>query len=394
MFCKFCGHEVPEGQAFCGNCGANQNAQPGQPAKAPKPASSGMTPETGSLIMKIIAFVLAAVYAVCTVRNVIHFFIVLVRCFRLMGVHFGSGLFLLLANPLTTILLAIVYAAAAVMLVALALKKDDKYAVPLFTGICATSALTVVIAVLRVILFLITGAFGLVRFTGWFSMFILPILFAVIAAGGAFLALYLNGINPLKDFSADKLKGMLAEIIPAVKSAFSKTAPAAPAAAPEAPAAAPEAAVNASAAPQATPVQAPVPGAPVRLTTDRSLLKYILLTIVTCGIYSWFFLHSMAHDTNIACEGDGKTTGGLVKFILLTLVTCGIYAWYWYYTLGNRLAANAPRYGLTFPETGTTVLLWFLFGALLCGIGPFIAMNILIKNTNSICAAYNQAHGL
>ena len=84
----------------------------------------------------------------------------------------------------------------------------------------------------------------------------------------------------------------------------------------------------------------------------------------------------------------------LVGFIVLSFVTCGIYSYYWYYKIGNRLSNNAPRYGLNFQENGTTVLLWCVFGMLICGIGPFIAMHILIKNTNMICNAYNRSHGL
>lgn len=129
------------------------------------------------------------------------------------------------------------------------------------------------------------------------------------------------------------------------------------------------------------------------LKTDRSLLMYILLSIVTCGIYSWYFLYSIARDVNEVCEGDGKKTPGLLKFILLSMITCGIYSWVWYYNLGNRLQENAPRYGLQFSENGTSVLIWLIFGSFLCGIGAFIAMNILIKNTNAICAAYNQRNG-
>ena len=130
------------------------------------------------------------------------------------------------------------------------------------------------------------------------------------------------------------------------------------------------------------------------LKTDRGLLVYILLTIVACGIYSYYFIYSIAQDVNTACEGDGESTGGLVAFILLSIVTCGIYSWVWYYKLGNRLAANGPRYGFTFQENGTTVLMWLIFGSLLCGVGPFIAMHILIKNTNAICAAYNNKYGV
>jgi hypothetical protein len=92
---------------------------------------------------------------------------------------------------------------------------------------------------------------------------------------------------------------------------------------------------------------------------------------------------------NVMCSGDGKETAGLIKFILLSVITCGIYTWVWYYNLGNRLSNNAPRYGLHFQENGTTILMWQCFGVLICGIGPFIAMHILIKNTNELATAYN-----
>ncbi|MCR5251710.1 MAG: DUF4234 domain-containing protein [Lachnospiraceae bacterium] len=129
------------------------------------------------------------------------------------------------------------------------------------------------------------------------------------------------------------------------------------------------------------------------LKTDRSLVMYILLTIVTCGIYGYYFVYTMARDVNIACEGDGEQTAGLVAFIVLSMVTCGFYAYYWYYKMANRLQANAPRYGLNFTENGTTVLLWCVIGMFVCGIGPFVAMYILIKNTNEICTGYNRANG-
>lgn len=131
-----------------------------------------------------------------------------------------------------------------------------------------------------------------------------------------------------------------------------------------------------------------------RLTDNRGLISYILLTLVTCGIYSYYFVYKLAHDVNIACSGDGEETGGLLQYILLSIVTCGLYSLYWEYKLANRLATNAPRYGLTFQENGTTVLMWHLVGAVLCGIGPLVAMNILIKNSNKICNAYNRYNNL
>ncbi len=132
----------------------------------------------------------------------------------------------------------------------------------------------------------------------------------------------------------------------------------------------------------------------VRLKDDRGIVSYILLNIITCGIYGFYFIHKMAQEVNIACDGDGDETPGLLIFILLSIITCGFYAYYWYYKLGNRLFANASRYNLSFQENGTTVLLWCVVGIVICGIGPIIGMYILIKNSNLICSAYNRQNGL
>ncbi len=126
------------------------------------------------------------------------------------------------------------------------------------------------------------------------------------------------------------------------------------------------------------------------IPTDRSILVYIILSFVTCGIYGFYFVYSIARDLNIMCSGDGENTPGLAAYIALSIVTCGIYNLWWVYKIGNRLAANAPRYGMQFQENGTTVLMWYIIGILLCGLGPWIGMYIIIKNTNMLAAAYNN----
>jgi len=126
------------------------------------------------------------------------------------------------------------------------------------------------------------------------------------------------------------------------------------------------------------------------LSTDRSIVAYVLLGLVTCGIYDLYMLHCIIQDVNITCAGDGKRTAGILEYILFGILTCGIYDYIWLYNLGNRLQNNAPRYGMNFQEGGTTILLWWVFGALLCGVGPFISANIIIKNSNALNAAYNN----
>ncbi len=140
------------------------------------------------------------------------------------------------------------------------------------------------------------------------------------------------------------------------------------------------------------PAAAPMGYGPVK--SDRSLIGWLLLSIVTCGIYSYYFLYCLARDINTMCQEDGDSTPGIAAFILLSFVTCGFYALYWYYKIGNRLQANAPRYGLVFQENGTTILMWQIVGALLCGLGPIFAMNIIIKNTNAMATVYNTRLGV
>lgn len=123
---------------------------------------------------------------------------------------------------------------------------------------------------------------------------------------------------------------------------------------------------------------------------QRNLLTMILLSFITCGIYGIVFWYNYSDDMNKVCYGDGKETKNYIIVILLSIITCGIYTWVWYYGLGNRLCENAPRYGTRLTEDGTTVLMWMIFGSLLCGFGYFYAMYILVKNMNVLADLYNR----
>ncbi len=131
----------------------------------------------------------------------------------------------------------------------------------------------------------------------------------------------------------------------------------------------------------------------IHLKEDRGLLSTILLSIITCGIYGYYFIYSVAQDVNTACLDDGEKTPGLFAYIVLSFITLGIYSWYWEYKLGNRLCSNANKYGFQVQENGTTILLWNIFGSLICGIGRIVSLSIIIKNTNLICHHYNLKHG-
>ena len=130
-----------------------------------------------------------------------------------------------------------------------------------------------------------------------------------------------------------------------------------------------------------------------RKREDRSLLTYVLLSLVTCGIYDLIFRWKLINDLNdvsSAKDPDGWRSPNMIVLILLTLVTCGIYGWYWIYQVGNTICRAGENYGERIDENGTTLLLWSLFGSLLCGAGYFIAYHLMFKNMNTICRRYNE----
>lgn len=123
---------------------------------------------------------------------------------------------------------------------------------------------------------------------------------------------------------------------------------------------------------------------------QRSFGMYILLSIITCGIYSIIFWYQYTEDINKICMDDGHESPNYIIVILLSIITCGIYAYIWYYSQANRLQAASNKYGISIQGDGTVVLLWMILGSFLFGIGAFIALYILIRNMNEVAKAYND----
>lgn len=124
---------------------------------------------------------------------------------------------------------------------------------------------------------------------------------------------------------------------------------------------------------------------------ERSYFIFILLGIVTFGIYPIVFWTKFSNDVNKVCDGDGRKTMKFVFVWLLNFVTLGIFGLVWKVMLGQRLKANAPRYDLKTSESGALVLIYTLFIPV---IGFMIGQAILIKNFNKLARAYNEYNGL
>ncbi len=125
----------------------------------------------------------------------------------------------------------------------------------------------------------------------------------------------------------------------------------------------------------------------------RNYVTYLLLSIITFGIYHIIFWNKISKEVNVLCEGDGKKTMKYVFAWLLSFVTFGIFGVIWKCKLIDRLKTNASRYDLKFSEGKGIVAVLSTVGLLFLA-GPSIARYVIIRNYNAIGEAFNEYNGL
>ncbi len=131
--------------------------------------------------------------------------------------------------------------------------------------------------------------------------------------------------------------------------------------------------------------------APVaQITTKRGLLKFILLSLITFGIYSIVYFSSISSDINqIAARYDGKKT---MHFCLLLFlvgpITCGIAYIVWYHKISARIGNELSRRGISYSFGAGSFWGWNVLGSFIV-VGPFIYLHKLSKAMNLLCADYN-----
>ena len=79
---------------------------------------------------------------------------------------------------------------------------------------------------------------------------------------------------------------------------------------------------------------------------ERNIVLYIILSIVTCGIFAVYWFYAMAQDVNNLADAQNKPRGvDPLVAVLLLIVTCGIYGIYYFWKEGNVLASlSYPNY--------------------------------------------------
>ena len=134
--------------------------------------------------------------------------------------------------------------------------------------------------------------------------------------------------------------------------------------------------------------------APVgQLKTNKSLLKTILLSLVTFGIYGLVVMSSVSNDINVvASRYDDKKT---MHYCLLTFVigpiTLGIAVIVWFHKLSNRIGDELKRRNIDYSLSASDYWLWNVLGSLII-VGPFIYLHKLFTAVNKMNEDYNL-HG-
>lgn len=128
----------------------------------------------------------------------------------------------------------------------------------------------------------------------------------------------------------------------------------------------------------------------LQLRTNRGLLKFILLSMITFGIYGLVVMSHISEDINtIASKYDGKKTMHycLVVF-LFSWLTFGIVPLVWIHKISARIGNELNRRGIDYTFGAVTFWAWGVLGSIIV-VGPFIFYHKFLKSMNLLAADFN-----
>lgn len=136
--------------------------------------------------------------------------------------------------------------------------------------------------------------------------------------------------------------------------------------------------------------QSEVSAKPAQLKAHFGLLKTLLLSLITFGIYGIYaFAKAGSTLDTIVGRYDGKKTMSYwLLYFLVGPITFGIAYIVWFHKISARIGNELSRRKINYKFGAGTYWLWNIIG-LLVVIGPFVycyklfkAMNLLVKDYN------------
>lgn len=123
--------------------------------------------------------------------------------------------------------------------------------------------------------------------------------------------------------------------------------------------------------------------------TSRGLLKYILLSLITFGIYAIVVMSHISEEINMeASPRDGKhTMHYLLILFIFSWLTLGIAPIVWCHRISNRIGSELSARNCNYNFGAEDFWLWNVLGSLII-VGPFVYTHKLLKSMNLINADY------
>lgn len=127
------------------------------------------------------------------------------------------------------------------------------------------------------------------------------------------------------------------------------------------------------------------------LRTNRGMVKFFLLSLITFGIYAIVALSNVSEDINqVASPRDGKhTMHYCLIFFIFSWLTCGIAPLVWMHRLCNRMGDELKARELPYSIDAMTFWGWGFLGSLIV-VGPFVFYHKFFKAMNLINKDYNE----
>lgn len=140
----------------------------------------------------------------------------------------------------------------------------------------------------------------------------------------------------------------------------------------------------------AVTVQNPAAARPAQLKANFGLLKTILLSLITLGIYGVYAFAKAGSTLDfIAGRYDGKRTMSYwLLYFLVGPITCGLAYFVWFHKISARAGAELSRRRIDYKFGAGTYWLWNIVGLLII-VGPFVYCHKLFKAMNLLVEDYN-----
>ena len=124
------------------------------------------------------------------------------------------------------------------------------------------------------------------------------------------------------------------------------------------------------------------------MRTNRGMVKTILLSLITGGIYGIWFWSTVGEDLNILAPNSKKTMHYCLVFFIFSWLTFGIVPLVWMHRISAKAGQSIRERGINYSFDASTFWLWNVLGSLII-VGPFVYLHKLCKAMNLLSADFN-----